>query len=514
MTSPPFDANGQYDANVLSTSVEKALDACVAQVACTDHIVAIGFDCFAMSLVGSDLEGKPVTKVFSYAERFSSTAKYTSTLRQRLARRNELDSTYQRTGAPIHSAYAGPTLMRLLHEEPETFARVACWQSFTSHLLQRWTDAKDPIPISYSEASWTGLYNRLEKTWDRTLLSIMGMSIADQQKLAPLVDYDGLPASLRLSPTMLLRFPRLSNARLFLGFGDGAMANIGSKCTDLTRVAVTVGTSAALRVVVPSDSIAQVPAGLWCYAIDGEHSLLGGALTDGGSVHAFLNRLLAKETEEEEGKEGEEREEGEREEGQKTRTEYTIGEHGLVVLPFLSGERSPGWKDSARATIHGLTRTTTRRDVRRAMYESVCLRLRSVMNLVSPFLKQQAVVLASGTALKSNPEWKAMMADALGRNLMVENSKEATSRGVALMVMKSLSNKKVLSKEKLDDDVEKWISKNSEAYERELIRQQDLYTQLYEHRSGGRETSVRALGAAVVFGVVLGCALSYFRPRL
>jgi ribulose kinase len=29
--------------------------------------------------------------------------------------------------------------------------------------------------------------------------------------------------------------------------------------------------------------------------------------------------------------------------------------HGLIILPFLNGERAPGWNDNATASIIGLT---------------------------------------------------------------------------------------------------------------------------------------------------------------
>lgn len=60
------------------------------------------------------------------------------------------------------------------------------------------------------------------------------------------------------------------------------------------RIAVTIGTSAALRVVLDADAMktAKVPKGLWCYRIGKDHVLLGGALSDGGSVYKFFRESL------------------------------------------------------------------------------------------------------------------------------------------------------------------------------------------------------------------------------
>ncbi|KAL7448183.1 hypothetical protein ACHAWC_000424 [Mediolabrus comicus] len=103
------------------------------------------------------------------------------------------------------------------------------------------------------------------------------------------------------------RWPELRQCRFFLGIGDGAAANIGSKCgtrspcnNEKRRIAVTIGTSAAARLCLPHESDSNssnqsdilVPFGLFCYRVDRSNILLGGALTDGGSVIEWACSLL------------------------------------------------------------------------------------------------------------------------------------------------------------------------------------------------------------------------------
>lgn len=97
---------------------------------------------------------------------------------------------------------------------------------------------------------------------------------------------------------------------------------VAHRCDETSRqIAVTVGTSAAARVVlrmegkepapaaarvaagastdgvdeaVPADdALFHVPRGLWCYRVDRHRAVLGGALTDGGSVFEWLRSTLA-----------------------------------------------------------------------------------------------------------------------------------------------------------------------------------------------------------------------------
>src|SRR4029079_12129502 len=64
--------------------------------------------------------------------------------------------------------------------------------------------------------------------------------------------------------------------------GDGAASNIGSDCTDTGRIALNVGTSAALRVV--TDGTPRAPRGLWRYRIDRRRALVSGAAAEGGEL--------------------------------------------------------------------------------------------------------------------------------------------------------------------------------------------------------------------------------------
>ena len=65
-----------------------------------------------------------------------------------------MQSLYQQTGAPIHSAYALPQLLTFYKNETNTYATKVCkWQSISSICLHRWMGGGEiNIPISYSEA--------------------------------------------------------------------------------------------------------------------------------------------------------------------------------------------------------------------------------------------------------------------------------------------------------------------------------------------------------------------------
>ena len=72
-----------------------------------------------------------------------------------------------------------------------------------------------------------------------------------------------------------------------------------------------------------------IPPGLWRYVLDEDTFLVGGAVTDGGSAYAWAMRGAGEE---------------EAKDAERLAGAMQADSHGLTVLPFWSGERSPGYR--------------------------------------------------------------------------------------------------------------------------------------------------------------------------
>ena len=192
---------GTFDADELLEKVNTAVDLCLRNAG--DHaeesIVAVGFDCFAMSWVGCSTDGCAVTPVYSYADQHPSTPKYTAALQEKLSSMRLTATAYQRTGTPVHRAYAAPQMMRLSNEEPQLYASIATFRTFSSYVLSRWT-MNPRFPVSYSEASWTGLLDRVELCWYDPAAGRWYI----KEKLPEIVDFDDVRRYERLSQNLAL----------------------------------------------------------------------------------------------------------------------------------------------------------------------------------------------------------------------------------------------------------------------------------------------------------------------
>ena len=294
--------------------------------------------------------------------------------------------------------------------------------------------------------------------------------------LPELSDFDEL-SDVRMSASHLERWPKLGEARLFLGLGDGACANIGSKCSSVSRIACTVGTSAAARVCLSSpigesdSSHITVEPGLFCYRIDRTHLLVGGALTDGGSVVEWARQLLNLRSD---------NEFAECMENVKILDEKESSTSTPTMVPFLSGERSTGFRTRATGALLGLTRDTTPAHLLKSSLEGVSLRLAAVIELIQKAVvtAQSPQIIASGKALEVNAVWRQMIADSTGLTVVFDSdTQEGTSRGIVCMISSALKSANgcsiALDEEPVRSEVFAIPRESSRGYWRQIRTSQD-----------------------------------------
>jgi len=396
----------EIDADALLEAAARALDGCLAGAgAATPPFEAVGISAFWHGLLALDGEGRPLTAVITWADTRSAPAA------AELRRLFDEEAVRARTGAPLHAAYFPAKLRWLRGHRPDVFARARRWCGFPEYLAWRLTGL---WRTSVSMASGTGLMDHATCRWDPALLDLAGIA---PEALPPIDD-----AAARLVQPWASRWPALAAARWFPAWGDGACSSVGSDCVDPGRIALNVGTSAALRLVGPT--AAGTPAGLWRYRLDAARSLVGGATSEGGNVIAWARRTLALPADD-------------------AALEAALAAlapdaHGLAALPFLAGERSPGWRDDARGLVSGLRLGTQPHEILRALMEAIAYRLALIHERLGPLAVPGHAVIASGGALLRSPVWTGIVADVLGVPLTLSRETEASSRGAALLALAGL----------------------------------------------------------------------------
>lgn len=444
-TTPP--GASIVDALWLRQQVEDCIDMILQHPAAAKITVA-GMACFVGNMLGIDHEQQPITPVFTYADSRSAAAV------DALSSKIDHEAFYQRTGCPHHTAYQPGRLHWLRYTQPEAFSQVSHWVDFATYLYSGWFGAS---PISYSTASWSGMFNRESLSWDSIWLDVLEMSAAQFPETADYTDF-----CQGLLPDYQRRWPLLKNVPFCLSLGDGAAANVGVGAVDSDTLALTVGTTAALR-MISDENLPAVPGGLWSYRLDARHHLIGGATTEGGSIYQWARSVLSLD--------------GIDLEAELLRREPDS--HHLTFLPLLAGERSPGWAVNAQGSIAGLRLSTTPLDILQAALESVALRLSIIADKL---IHRRVKVLAGGGALKSSAAWAQIIANALNQPLYLAAESETTARGVAILALRAVGEGDLTS---FPAEIERLIEPDehrAEMLRKARDRQMDLYAMFYSSR--------------------------------
>jgi gluconokinase len=372
-------------------------------------IEGVGFCSLVSNVLGIDGDGRPTTPIYTWAD--TRCASQAEVLRRKL----DEARVHEHTGCHIHTSYL-PARLLWLRQQGLTHVSTNRWISLGEYIYLLLLGRDDQ---SLSVASWSGLLNRHTLDWDDWLLGQIGLF---HPQLPPLVDaYDGMRG---LKPEYARRWPALKDAIWFPCVGDGVTSNLGSGCYTPDEWAVQVGTSGAMRALLPG-GIEHVPMGLWCYRLDRETALLGGALSEGGNVFDWLRDTLHVD---------------DFAAFEREAASLAPNSHGLTVLPFIAGERSPGWNSSARMLIAGISLSTRPSHILLAAQEAIVYRLAAVYDLLKGVLPEPARIIASGGALLNTPGWMQMLADTLGKLVTASTEEEASSKGAALIALHGLGH--------------------------------------------------------------------------
>lgn len=410
------DGGSEGDATALFDMVCSCIDGVLAWAGeRMTHIGAVATSSFWHSLLALDGSGKPLSPVLMWSDKRSG-----PDVRD-LTAHIAPEVLHQRTGCRPHSSYWPAKLLWFRRTCGETWQNVELWTSFADYVALRLTGANR---TSVSMASGTGLLDINESVWHLEVLDAVSVDVSAMPELTD--RNQPLP---ELLPEFTNRWKALADIPWYPAIGDGAAANVGAGCIGADRIAITVGTSAAMRMITDHEPSAKsplsfIPPRIWNYRLDRHHRVVGGALSNAGNVAGWIARLMAQ---------------GEFDDLSEGAAQVAADGHGLTILPFLAGERSPSWNDRATGTLSGLRLSTTQADIFRATLEATAYRIAAIYDDLSLLVKPEHEIHINGAAALRSSMWIQIISDTLGHPVQaVEADAEASARGAALCALETL----------------------------------------------------------------------------
>ncbi len=259
-------------------------------------------------------------------------------------------------------------------------------------------------------ASGTGLLNIHTRQFDRELLEELGIA---EEQLSELVDYRQT-------------FPLTGEAAKLLGVepgipvipanSDGGLNQVGVGAMEEGVMTFSVGTSGAIRLTTDRPIIPEQP-GTWCYL--SPKAWLSGAATNGccNCIDWFKKGVYGSKVSYEEIERG-----------------ISDRETTPVFLPFLYGERCPGWDDERTGGFLGVQPWHGPGDLYRAVQEGVLFNLYQCYKMLSGLHGVPKKIKFSGGILHSE-EWTQMCADIFQAELEVDGNEHGSLLGGAILAM-------------------------------------------------------------------------------
>ena len=391
----------------------------------TKRIVCVAFSSAMHSLIAVDKDGRPLTQSITWADNRSAP------WAERIRHEFDGHAIYRRTGTPIHAMTPLSKLAWLRETRPGLFALAARFISIKEYVFHRLFGR---YVVDYSMASATGLFNLEQLAWDPEALRVAGIS-ADRLSV-PVATTTVLHG---LAPEAARATGLDPDTAFVIGASDGVLANVGANAIEAGVVAVTIGTSGAVRTVV--DQPRTDPGGrTFCYALTENHWVVGGPVNNGGIVLRWLRDVFAGEN----AHAGTNPDIDPYDALTRLAESAPAGSGGLIFHPYLTGERAPLWNSSARGSFFGLAMHHRKEHLIRAALEGVVYNLYSVLQTLEHLTGTAHEIHASGGFARSGL-WRQIVADVFNRDVYVPQSPEGSCLGAAVLGLYALGRIETLS---------------------------------------------------------------------
>ncbi|MGA2549784.1 MAG: gluconokinase [Burkholderiaceae bacterium] len=382
------------------------------------ELACVSFSAAMHSVIAIDAHSRPLTRSITWADNRAAA------WAERILRTQNGNAIYLRTGTPIHPMSPLVKLAWLRDEHPEVFRNSARFVGIKEYVFFRlfgtWI-------VDHSIASATGMLNLSNLDWDEEALGVAGVRRDQLSQLVPTTHHiHGLDTQIAQNLGLDPSTP------FVIGANDGVLSNLGVNAIAPGEVAVTIGTSGALRAVV--DRPMTDPAGrTFCYALTERHWVVGGPVNNGGIVFRWVRDEFAAaecETAKRLGIDPYE---------VLTRIAERVpaGAEGLLFHPYLAGERAPLWNSNLRGSFFGLAMHHRKEHMIRAALEGVIFNLHSILPAVESLVGTSQSIKATGGFARSGL-WRQMMADVFDRDVIVPESFESSCLGAAVLGLYAL----------------------------------------------------------------------------
>jgi len=355
--------------------------AAMAKLVPAEEIIAMSFSAHMMGCLPVDENGKPLRPHIMWCDMRS--VKQTDHLASQISLRD----FYGITGHRMSAAYSLEKMMWVKENEPEIYAKTACFLQAKDYMVFRLTGK---MMTDYSDASGTNAFDLNEFKWSQRLLDYAGIDIAKLPEAMPSTTVAG-----NLLPEAAKACGLTTATKVVIGAGDGATATVGAGSIKEGVTYACLGTSAWIGSTLKKPLITDdMILSNWAHAVPGMIAPLGTMQAAGASFSWLKNQICTGEAYEAE-KSGE----NVYDIINRKIAEAPVGSNGVMFLPYILGERAPRWNPDAKGCFVGLKMENQRGDMLRSVVEGIGYNLRVILDeLTGAGVEPESIAVVGGLA--------------------------------------------------------------------------------------------------------------------
>ena len=373
-------------------------------------IVGVGVDAVGWTLVPVDAAGDPLRPAIIWLDRRADVEA------ERLRALPGSDQLVELDANPLDPAYITPKLIWLLGHEPDVVRKTRTYLGSTGFLVSRLTGA---LTCDYTQAYGYHFFDMRQECWSAEAADRIGVALDKMPPLRACTEVVGGVTAAAAEATGLR-----AGTPVIVGCLDAAVGALGSGVTRLGQTNEQGGQAGGMAVSV--DRVIVEPRLIFSHHVLSGQYLLQGGTVGGGSLGWFRDVLGQVEA---------------------NAAQWTgadafellsaeahrapAGSHGLLFLPYMAGERTPLWNTQARGAFVGLTYSSTRQDLVRAIMEGCAFAVRDNVEVAAESGVVIDEYLGSGGATRS-PVWCQIKADVYGKPFVLARRPDGGEGGHAL----------------------------------------------------------------------------------
>ena len=302
-----------------------------------------------------------------------------------------------------------PGVLWLKENEPEIFGAAHVFGQATTFLIHRLTSE---FAVDLTHSSLSGMTRSgTEDTWDAELMALAGLTAERLPRPAPSARVVG---EVSASAASLTKLPR--GVPVVAGSGDAPLAAFGAGVVEAGQLFCSAGSTDCL--IFTGDRPPKNPAFANCrYCLPELWVSIGAMSSAGASVKWWCDNILHCSPEQMTERAG----------------QAAPSLNSPVFLPYLQGERSPWWDPNAQGVFCGLSLSTRREDLCRAVFEGVAFAWRQIITLLEEEYQFRASEVITVGGASANALWNRIKASVLGRPVKALAFTETAALGAALI---------------------------------------------------------------------------------